>query len=163
VRSQLPFEPIFDPFISRARQQLSRVAGRAYEFVSVEGHREFERSLLRLLTDLAAEALELKFSLFRYRYPVQLNGSQHYAAFLNEMKRGGFDELAREYLALGPLLSTACRQWVDSTAEFLHRLQKDWNEKVVHVLPSPIATTEDEPSLRWYSSPARRLFTNRDR
>ena len=65
------------------------------------------------------------------------------------MKRGGFDELAREYLALGPLLIMACGEWVGFTAEFLQRLQKDWNEKVVHVLPGlSIATMQDEPSLR---------------
>ena len=134
----LPFEELFLPFVDVARQKLIAQAGSSYSLLSESAHATLERSLLKRLSDLGSQAMELKFSIFRTLQhpslarllkplPGNLSKDQ-YKAFIRGMLSGKLLSFFREYSVLARLLAVDTDFWVDATGEFLRRLASDWSE-----------------------------------
>lgn len=131
----VPFEEAFIPFLRVARRRLGATAGAAHGLFLPEAHRALEGALLRRLGQVAGRTLFLEFSVLRslresptppcLGEPRPTETSGHYAAFLDQLRRGGLRDLFTEYPVLARLLSTVLEFWVASSAELLHRLEAD--------------------------------------
>ncbi|RUT06003.1 type 2 lantibiotic biosynthesis protein [Dulcicalothrix desertica PCC 7102] len=139
----LAFEDLFLPIIQVARQKLliylkssnlscyhSRL-----ELLSESAYLAIEHRLLSQLVNLCEKTLEFEFSHFRpFKYNLlNLLGVEadfsdektHYQAFVQQNLQDGLLAFFRKYPVLGRLIATQIDFWVESTAEFLQRLQKD--------------------------------------
>ncbi len=138
----IPFEELYLPFVSVAKERLSKLAGSSYHRLSSECHKTLELSLLTKLSGLCSRAMELEFKTFRaYQQQVsrlsgtrwfgQFPGSQStekYQAFIAEMQSGKLVSFFQEYSVLARLAGTLTDLWVDAIAEFLWRLDTDWTD-----------------------------------
>lgn len=132
----IPFQEIFLPFIEVAKQKLIVQAGSNYPLLLESAHAALERSLLKRLSNLGSQAIELKFSIFRtfnqppsadlLKQPQDSSAKNQYRVFIKDMLSGRLLSFFREYSVLARLLAVATDLWVDATGEFLRRLASDW-------------------------------------
>ena len=125
----LPFEEILVPFVLVARRRLAARFGGRYELLNGESHAALERSLLRALTWVSAQALQLEFSVLRHCEQSPLDrllglalddgDSALYRQFVDRMLRGGLVAFFREYAVLARLVATTADLWVEASAELL--------------------------------------------
>jgi type 2 lantibiotic biosynthesis protein LanM len=149
IRAAQPvaFEEIYYPFLRLARETLREKAGTAYSSLEEPAHRQWERSLLLSWDDLARETLDLEFSEFRKdralrghapapeaektkspSAPHSTQSRQIYECFLGSFEGEGLLGLFVKYPVLARYLAVRLCQWVDASAEFLHRLEADQAE-----------------------------------
>ncbi|HSL78412.1 MAG TPA: DUF4135 domain-containing protein, partial [Pseudolabrys sp.] len=87
------------------------------------------RALLAELSELVAPALYERFSAMRNAAETaglrQDSPTALYEKFVAEMKAGGFRQLFEEKPVLLRLISTIVRQWIETTREFIQRLDVD--------------------------------------
>lgn len=140
--SPVPFKEIYLPFVAYAKEQLIARAGTSYHLLADECHVVLESGLLDWLSRLCAQTLDLEFTVFRsFRKPVltlsgaswfgRLPGNQpsdRYQAFINEMLEGKLVSFLKEYSVLARFMGTLTNLWIESTLEFLSRLETDWAE-----------------------------------
>ena len=131
----LPFEELLVSFVSVAGEKVARLAGSASHLLSKDAYAALLRDLLRTLTTCAAPSLYLEFSVYRqemqspFALPVEQEQDHEdrtcYQHFMAEMLQGGVLSLFQEYAALARLLARTTDLWVETTVEFLQRLETD--------------------------------------
>ncbi|UKO95911.1 type 2 lanthipeptide synthetase LanM family protein [Nostoc sp. UHCC 0870] len=135
----IPFEELFLPFIYTAREKLAARIGENYQQLSDTAHGLLERRLLISLSEIAAYAVELKFSSFRatrqsaiaYIFKQSDNNVRRdrYEAFIKQMlHEHGLIGFFLEYPVLAKVLALSIDFWVDAIAEFLSQLAADYAE-----------------------------------
>lgn len=144
----IPFERALEPLVGDACSRLHAQVSCFAAIISPKAQKQLQRSLLRLLSDVCGQVLELAFSLLRFRRDPEWasfaesegNGGL-YDAFVNEMINGRLSDLLAEYPALGNLITLLLEQWTSATSELLARLQHDRSEIAA------LFATEDDPGL----------------
>jgi type 2 lantibiotic biosynthesis protein LanM len=138
----IPFEDILLPAIKIARQQLFTQLNCSQfdkntlplSILSEAAYYDLERSLLQRLARLCTKTLDFEFSQVRpfgqnllNLLGLQAEGSNktHYTQFVNQLLQDGLLPLFQKYPVLGRLIATAIAFWVESTHEFLQRLDQD--------------------------------------
>jgi type 2 lantibiotic biosynthesis protein LanM len=134
----LPCEEVLLPFIEVAMHKLSERAGSSYELLSDKACIQLGQSLLKQLTDLFAQSLDLEFSIARaykssqlVRLIGQLQGNssrEQYVEFITGLLGDGLLAFFQEYSVLARLAAIATDLWIEASAEFILRLASDWNE-----------------------------------
>jgi type 2 lantibiotic biosynthesis protein LanM len=136
VNEPLPFEDLLLPLIHVARQKLlAHVDLCDRELLLPEAYLALERSLLISLANFCDKTLEKEFYNFRpfgYRLfsfievEIELESeTTYYQAFVQNLLQDGLLTFFQKYPVLGKLIATRIDFWVESTAEFLHRLKTD--------------------------------------
>ncbi|MBD2207954.1 type 2 lantipeptide synthetase LanM [Calothrix sp. FACHB-1219] len=135
----VPFEELFLPFIYIARQKLATRIGNNYQQLSNTAHGLLERRLLISLSEIAAHAVELKFSSFRATkqsalfYILRQSDNNvkrdRYTEFIQQMlNQDGLITFFLEYPVIARLLAITIDFWVDAIGEFLSHLAADYAE-----------------------------------
>ncbi|MBD2299663.1 type 2 lanthipeptide synthetase LanM family protein [Nostoc sp. FACHB-190] len=135
----IPFEEIFLPFVYIARQKLTARAGQNYHQLSENAHGLLERRLLITFSEMAAHAMELKFSSFRatrqsaLAYILRQSDDNvkrdRYTEFIQQMlNQDGLITFFLEYPVIARLLAITIDFWVDAIGEFLSHLAADYSE-----------------------------------
>lgn len=144
----LAFEELFVPFIHVARTELSRTTGKAYEQLSEAAHADFERSLLRRISALAQETVQLEYTVYKaqrltpldrlFWNPLSDTAQKFFEEFARNILADGMIAFFEEYPVLGRLIANTIGLWVETVTEFLFRLERDRRE-----LSSVFNSTED--------------------
>jgi type 2 lantibiotic biosynthesis protein LanM len=132
----LPFEDLLLPLINVARQKLwAQVDLSTHHLLLEQAYLELERSLLISLANFCDKTLEKEFDHFRpfgYRLvklmeiKIELEPeTTHYQAFVQHLLQDGLLTFFQKYPVLAKLIVTRIDFWVESTAEFLQRLETD--------------------------------------
>jgi type 2 lantibiotic biosynthesis protein LanM len=134
LREPFPFEDFYLPFILVGRHQLSTrlSTNDSLELLSEEAYKALEHSLLQQLVNLATETLLFEFNKLREN-PLSINSiaSQNipskvlYNTFIQNLLQDGGLAFFQEYPVLARLIAKTIDFWVESTAEFIQRLQAD--------------------------------------
>lgn len=133
----LPFEDFYFPFILAARQKLDANLSPIcpLELLSREAWKALEKNLLQKLVNLGAKTLLLEFYKFRENQSSDDNSSSQksqskvlYCAFIQNILQDGGLAFFQQYPVLAGLIATTIDLWVESTAEFLQRLQNDLSD-----------------------------------
>ncbi|OUL32375.1 type 2 lanthipeptide synthetase LanM family protein [Nostoc sp. 106C] len=150
----IPFEEVLLEFICVARRKLITQVSHSYYLLSDEAHTELERNLLELLSGICSPSLEFEFSVFcatrqstvsRLSLKNSEDFSRLYQSFIKSLIQSELVTFFQEYPVLARLLGKLINLWVDSTVEFIKRLESDWDkiqntfqsklEKVVSIKP----------------------------
>jgi len=124
------FEHLFAPVIEQADTLLrSDIGARAFGHLSETALADLRRTLLHDLSGLCAAALYERFSKARNAAgetaePRQ-SGTSVYDRFVADMKTGGFRRLFEDKPVLLRLMAVLTRQWIDTSREFILRLDAD--------------------------------------
>lgn len=129
----LPFEQLFAPLAAEADAKLSASLGeRALSNLTDTARASLRHLLLKELSGLCAAALYERFDKVRKAAAsADADNLQRSAAtcqydrFVADMRAGGFRRLFEDKPVLLRLIATVTRQWLDSTAEFILRLDAD--------------------------------------
>ena len=128
------FEHLFTPVVRRAEVLLwSDIDARALNNLNESARACLRRSLLRDLSTLAAPAIYERFAKARKASgtppdaakPPHAPGTSLYDQFVAEMKAGGFRSLFDDKPVLLRLMALVTRQWIDTSREFVLRLDAD--------------------------------------
>jgi type 2 lantibiotic biosynthesis protein LanM len=118
-----PFEDLFLGVVDQADARLwTNIDARARDIFADTARADMRQSLLKELTTLGAPALYERFSKARKASP-QTAGS--YVKFIGDMRVGGLRQLFEDRPVLLRLISTLTRQWIDTSREFVLRLDAD--------------------------------------
>ena len=134
----IPFEIVYVPWVEVAKKQLSELVGSNIELLGDDARNSLTRSLLLRLSNICGKTLFEEFSQFRssgdavrdfllLRIGV-IKTDEKYRAFIDKLWEDNLLSLFKEYVVLGRLVATAIDFWVETTAEFIERLAKDWSE-----------------------------------
>ncbi len=141
AQDPLPFEDLFLPLVSQAREQLrERVHPESHCSLSPEAHSRWERYLLTRLTNAGAHAAQWQFEVFKTvqmafpgnRRKTHLHSAAQYRGFVGEKEGARLHQLFDEFPVLRKLCSVLQANWVAASAEFLQRLQDDQTEFSSH-------------------------------
>ncbi len=130
----LPFEDFYVPFVLVARNQLKSKLPLNWisNLLSNKAYQALERSLLQQLVNLGTETLLLEFNKVREKYfspeqeAIQIDDDKHlYTSFVQNLHKDGGLEFWANYPVLARLIATTIDLWVESTTEFITRLQYD--------------------------------------
>ena len=130
----LPFEDFYVPFILVARHQLNSKLPLNWisNVLSNEAYQALEKSLLQQLVNLGTETLLLEFNKVREKSfspeqeAIQIAENKHfYTSFVQNLQKDGKLEFWSNYPVLARLIATTIDLWVESTIEFITRLQTD--------------------------------------
>jgi type 2 lantibiotic biosynthesis protein LanM len=128
------FEHLFMPVVKQAGEFLrSNVSVRALENLGESARACLSQSLLRQLSGLSAPAIYERFAEARKssdtapiaRKAEQAPPTLHYDQFVAEMRSGGFRRLFEDKPVLLRLLAVITRQWIETSQEFVLRLDAD--------------------------------------
>lgn len=129
----IPFEELFLPFVELGRQRLLAAPEANYARLSERCQASLDRDLLRWLSFIGARTFFQVFSAFRAiqrqenSVPPGRSAKYYYNAFIAQQLQGGLGRLLEDYSVLARLLMIKTNQWVETTLEFLDRLQADWS------------------------------------
>ena len=153
------FEHLFAPVAQKAEELLwSDIEPRAIDNLNGAARNSLRHSLIAELANLCAPALYERFAEMRNvsaapspdAKPRQKVSTSKYDHFVGEMKAGGFRSLFEKKPVLLRLIATVTRQWIDTTREFVLRLDADRAEIRQTILrsayDSPVAKIEGELS-----------------
>ncbi len=136
IETPLPFEEIYLPFIEVAKEKLATKTNLNFDLISKSAYLQLQSELLKQLTNLFIRTLDLEFSLYRAYKGSQLvrlisklqnnSSRQLYEEFVKKVLKDGLLTFFQEYSVLARLAATATDFWVETTAEFIHRLNSDW-------------------------------------
>ncbi|WP_170400864.1 type 2 lanthipeptide synthetase LanM family protein [Ruegeria arenilitoris] len=143
----LPFQDVWFPAILVARRHLVARVGRN-KYLTDDAIEDLERGLLRGLCDVSFHALMEAYNSYR---PVGMQAlasligddpsdrsDEFYRAFIREVSDDGLCQVLQNFPILGRMVATVVLQWIDCTAEFLERVERDWPE-----LQKRLQTQED--------------------
>jgi type 2 lantibiotic biosynthesis protein LanM len=128
------FEQLFTPAVEQAEARLWASAGlRASDHLSATARACLRHLLLEDLCGLCAPALYERFAKDRKArsaqgheaLPGQQGATAYYDRFIAEMKTGGLRRLFEEKPVLLRLIATVTRQWLETSREFVTRLDVD--------------------------------------
>ena len=135
IKSEKPaaFEDILLPFVAVARDFLHQRVGNSIHQLSDTAQRQIERDLLGKLSGLSGGAFLNEFSLMNLssspfaRFGKNSKGKDElYQQFVKKMSDGGIKSFFKTYPVLVQLLGTCIDYWLDYYAEFMGRLESDW-------------------------------------
>lgn len=135
-----PFEHLLWPLVQQADALLAAVvAPGAFARLTEAGHDCLVLMLLKDLSSLCAPVLYERFAEARKRgQPAEQQGedsSSCYDRFVADMRARGFRQLLESKPVLLRLMAVVTRQWVDTTSEFIARLDADWATIAHTILP----------------------------
>jgi len=117
-REIFAFEDLLLPLIAEAGKRLwTGIDTVARHRLEDSARACLSRSLLAELSGLSAPAIYERFGKAR---------STGYASFIADMKARGFRRLFEDKPVLLRLIATVTRQWIDTSREFVQRLDADW-------------------------------------
>jgi type 2 lantibiotic biosynthesis protein LanM len=127
------FEHLLAPVVERAQTKLwAGIGERASANLSASARAGLRHSLLKELSGLCAPALYERFGKARKAGAMpasadkpQRAATSQYDRFVVDMKAGGFRRLFEDKPVLLRLIATITRQWIDTTREFVLRLDAD--------------------------------------
>ncbi len=115
------FEQLLLPVVGEAEALLwPAIDPRAAGHLTAPARDGLRHSLLKQLSELSAPAIYERFAAARN------TGGTRYDQFVAHMKAGGFLKLFEEKPVLLRLMATIVRQWIETTREFVLRLDADW-------------------------------------
>jgi type 2 lantibiotic biosynthesis protein LanM len=124
----LPFEHLFTPVVAQAESRLwSGLDARIGDRLSETARAELRRCLLAQLSELFAAAVYERFA----KAPdaaagtAQRGSTARYDQFVAAMKADGFRVLFEDKPVLLRLIASVTRQWIDTSREFVRRLDAD--------------------------------------
>ena len=124
----LPFENFYIPFVLAARKKLNIQLSSNYSSVlRDEAYHSLERNLLQQLVNLGTETLLLEFNKAKEKHSSQQEDESNilYTSFIQNLQKDGGLDFFADYPILARLIATTIDLWVESTAEFIQRLQTD--------------------------------------
>jgi class II lanthipeptide synthase len=128
------FEHLFTPVVEQAEARLwANIGGQAIDNLNESARTCLRHSLLKELSSLSAPAIYELFVKARKAggtppdaaKPQHGGGTSRYDQFVAEMKAGGFRRLFEDKPVLLRLIATITRQWIDTSREFVLRLDAD--------------------------------------
>lgn len=128
------FEHLFTPVIEQAEALLwSDIDARVFDNLNESARACLRFSLLKELSGLSAPAIYERFVKARNASGTppdaakrqQEAGTSRYEQFVAEMKTGGFRSLFEDKPVLLRLIAAITRQWIDTSREFVLRLDAD--------------------------------------
>jgi type 2 lantibiotic biosynthesis protein LanM len=123
------FEHLFMPLVEQAEAQLwSNISARTFDNLNESARAGLRLSLLKELSGLSSPAIYERFDKARKANaakPQQGAGASHYDQFVAEMKARGFRHLFEDKPVLLRLIAAITRQWIDTSREFVQRLDAD--------------------------------------
>ena len=128
------FEQLFAPVVEQAEALLwASIDGRAFNSLNHSARACLRHSLLKELCGLSAPALYERFANARKagvtpaggREPQRDGGTSQYDRFIADMKGGGFRRLFDDKPVLLRLIASITRQWIETSLEFVMRLDAD--------------------------------------
>ncbi len=128
------FEHLFTPVVEQAEALLwSDINARVFDNLNESARACLRFSLLKELSSLSTPAIYERFVLARKASgtppaaakPQQEAGTSRYDQFVAEMKAGGFRRLFEDKPVLLRLIASVTRQWIDTSREFVLRLDAD--------------------------------------
>ena len=136
----VPFEDLLAPFVCAARHRLNKACDGRFDRLATAARTACERALLLNLSDMAARVLLVEFRAFKASNQYQISGAKggltsnesaegddrrNYRSFVAEFGDAGWAGIFRDYPALARILAFTFLHWLDSTGEFLRRLDQD--------------------------------------
>ncbi|MDJ0675016.1 MAG: type 2 lanthipeptide synthetase LanM family protein [Calothrix sp. MO_167.B42] len=134
LQNALPFADFYFPFILVARRKLKVELSPhvPLELLSKEAYKSLEISLVQKLVTLGTNTLIFEFDKFRETQNYKDKSSSEegksrvvYNGFIQNLLQDGGWKFFSQYPVLARLIATAVDSWVESTAEFIQRLQGD--------------------------------------
>jgi type 2 lantibiotic biosynthesis protein LanM len=124
------FEHLLAGLVESAEAQLrSGLGDKTAANLKASAYDCLRRALLTALSELAAPAFYERFTAMRNAAETaglrQDSRTSLYEKFVAEMRAGGFRQLFEEKPVLLRLISTVVRQWVETSREFIQRLDAD--------------------------------------
>ena len=125
------FEHLFIPVIEQAETLLwDGIDGRIFDNLDEFARARLRRLLLEQLCDLCAPVIYDRFVKARNSganegEPHQDGSTAHYDVFVADMRVAGFRRLFEEKPVLLRLIASVTRQWIDTSREFVMRLDSD--------------------------------------
>ena len=128
------FEHLFTPVVEQAEALLwAKLDARVFDRLNESARACLRHSLLKELSGLATPAVYERFDKARKAggTPPKVakqrldSGTSLYEQFVAEMKAGGFRLLFEDKPVLLRLMATITRQWIDTSREFVQRLDAD--------------------------------------
>ena len=128
------FEHLFTPVVEQAEALLwSDINARVFDNLNESARACLRFSLLKELSSLSTPAIYERFVLARKASgtppaaakPQQEAGTSRYDQFVVEMEAGGFRHLFEDKPVLLRLIASVTRQWIDTSREFVLRLDAD--------------------------------------
>ncbi|HEX4412964.1 MAG TPA: DUF4135 domain-containing protein, partial [Lacipirellulaceae bacterium] len=134
--NEYPFEDIWAPFITSAREELHRCAGDALNNLGADAVQTFESQLWATIAYVAALPLSMEFRRFLAKHdplsilerPAADNSAlshEMYRRFVRHFQGAGLLAFFQEYPVLARRLSKVVGCWVEHVGEFSHRLEVD--------------------------------------
>jgi type 2 lantibiotic biosynthesis protein LanM len=125
----LAFEQLLTGVVENAETLLrAKLGDKAAASLQASAYRCLRHALLAELCELAAPALYERFSAKRTANEAVKAASHQnslYEKFVAEMRAGGFRQLFEEKPVLLRLISTISRQWIETSREFIARIDAD--------------------------------------
>jgi len=150
-----PFEHLFWPVVKKAEAVLWAGADRRmHDTLNRSAHADLRQSLLKALTSACAPAIYERFAEARkteapaadpandHELPPDARGSL-YNSFVSEMGAGGLRRLFDDKPVLLRLTAVVTRQWIDSSREFVARLDADLAAMARDILPGSASRRVD--------------------
>ena len=134
AREPVAFEHLLAPVVEQAETKLwAGIGERASANLSASAQAGLRHALLKELSGLCAAALYERFGKARKAgampagadKPKRGAATSQYDRFVADMKAGGLRRLFEDKPVLLRLLATITRQWIDTTREFVLRLDAD--------------------------------------
>ncbi len=124
------FEECLVPFIRCARADVLSAAGDRTKALTPDGMVSLERGLLSQLSNLSRLAIGREFYIYRAERSDEDDSApttdqKIYADFIAEMLSGAFTNFLCNYSVLARSLVALTENWVESTVEFLQRMDDD--------------------------------------
>ena len=128
------FEHLFTPVVEQAEARLwSDIDARVFDNLNESARACLRLSLLKELSSLSTPAIYERFVKARKTNgtppdatkPQQDAGTSRYDQFVAEMKAGGLRSLFEDKPVLLRLIASITRQWIDTSREFVLRLDAD--------------------------------------
>lgn len=131
IRDDQPFANVLHPLIAGALMEVDKAAGRSFErWASFPALQDIAKQLWQRVVDLCGLPIYRSFVVWRHdRQVVDTADGPSFecdGAFVDHMRSEGLDALFRANPILLRLLTLVRRQWVETYAEMLCRLDADW-------------------------------------
>lgn len=123
MRDKVPFEELLRVFVTQARGKLHIRSGSAWPLLAESAVEDLEASLLGILAGLLGQALELRFSIFRYFASYHVAGA--YESFVSQAASTGLLNTLADYPILERLVNGVIEDWINCYSQLLRRLESD--------------------------------------
>lgn len=134
----LPFESLFTPVVKKAEAILwANALPGTFDGLNESAHACLRQSLLKALSNHCVQSIYELFAKARKAgdpptssasnaAPRQGAATLIYDRFVSDMRAGGFQRLFEDKPVLLRTIATIASQWIDTSREFIMRLEADW-------------------------------------